>query len=202
MAAKFIELAFTDAVKRAQERFYGRSHAINGVRPSDALSEDEAGFISERDSFYLASVSESGFPYIQHRGGPPGFLRVIGSHTLAFADFSGNRQMISTGNVSVNPKVSLFLMDYAHQVRLKILGEARVEAAADVPEWVAQLAEPGQERRVERVVFIDVVGFDWNCPKYITPRFTGSEVAQAVAPLHARIADLEAQLKAKPEASQ
>lgn len=201
MAAKFLELAFTDSVRKAQERFYGRSHRMEGEREPDALTSDEAGFIRARDSFYMASVSETGWPYIQHRGGTPGFLHVLGPHTLAFADYSGNRQMISTGNVSANDRVALFLMDYPNQARLKILGRVNVEAAKDVPEWVAQLAEPELQRRVERIYFMDVVAFDWNCPKFITPRFTGAEVAQAVAPLHARIAELEAQLGLKSQGS-
>lgn len=195
MAAKFLELAFTESVRKAQERFYGRSHRIEGTRPPDALTADEAAFIRERDSFYMATVNDQGWPYIQHRGGHPGFLHVLGPQTLAFADFSGNRQMISTGNLAADNRVSLFLMDYAHQARLKILGRAKVEAAQDFPEWVAQLVEPDKARLVERIYFIDVVGYDWNCPKYITPRFTGPEIAEAVAPLKARIAELEAKLK-------
>jgi predicted pyridoxine 5'-phosphate oxidase superfamily flavin-nucleotide-binding protein len=195
MAAKFLELAFTDAVRKAQERFYGRSHRIEGTRPPDALTADEAAFIRERDSFYMATVNEQGWPYIQHRGGHPGFLHVLGPHTLAFADFSGNRQMISTGNLAADDRVSLFLMDYANQARLKLLGHAKVEAAKDFPEWVAQLAEPDKVRLVERIVFIDVVAYDWNCPKFITPRFTGPEISEAVAPLKARIAELEAKLR-------
>lgn len=195
MAAKFHELAFTESVRRTQERFYGRSYATGKDHPADALTADEAAFIEARDSFYLATVNEQGWPYIQHRGGHTGFLHVLGPHTLAFADFSGNRQMISTGNLAADDRVSLFLMDYANQARLKILGHAKVEAAKDFPEWVAQLAEPDKARLVERIVFIDVVAYDWNCPKYITPRFTGPEISEAVAPLKARIAELEAKLK-------
>ena len=129
MAAKFLELAFTDAVHKAQERFYGRSHRIEGTRPPDALTADEAAFIRERDSFYLGTVNEQGWPYIQHRGGHTGFLHVLGPHTLAFADFSGNRQMISTGNLAADDRVSLFLMDYANQAHLKILVHDKVDGA-------------------------------------------------------------------------
>ena len=191
MPAKFYELTFTESVREAQARYYGQARRMEGVRPPDALTESEAAFIRDRDSFYMATINEQGWPYLQHRGGPKGFLHVLGPNTLAFADFSGNRQMISTGNVQAVDRVSLFLMDYAHQARLKILGHARVEAAEDTPEWVDRLTEPEQRGLVERIFFIEVVAFDWNCPKFITPRFTGPEIAKAMAPLHARIAELE-----------
>ena len=191
MPAKFYELTFTESVREAQARYYGQARRMEGVRPPDALTESEAAFIRDRDSFYMATINEQGWPYLQHRGGPKGFLHVLGPNTLAFADFSGNRQMISTGNVQAVDRVSLFLMDYAHQARLKILGHARVEAAEDTPEWVERLTEPEQRGLVERIFFIEVVAFDWNCPKFITPRFTGPEIAKAMAPLHARIAELE-----------
>ena len=191
MPAKFYELTFTESVREAQARYYGQARRMEGVRPPDALTESEAAFIRDRDSFYMATINEQGWPYLQHRGGPKGFLHVLGPNTLAFADFSGNRQMISTGNVQAVDRVSLFLMDYAHQARLKILGHARVEAAEDTPEWVERLTEPEQRGLVERIFFIEVVAFDWNCPKFITPRFTGPEIAKATAPLHARIAELE-----------
>ncbi|HJV91631.1 MAG TPA: pyridoxamine 5'-phosphate oxidase family protein [Holophagaceae bacterium] len=194
MAAKFHEIAFTASVRQAQERFYGRSHQIEGTRPPDALTADEAAFIRARDSFYMATVNEQGWPYLQHRGGPAGFLHVLGPQTLAFADIRGNRQLISTGNLTADDRVSLFLMDYAAQARLKVLGRARMEPAQDLPEWVAQLAPPDLAPRVERICFIDVVAYDWNCPQFITPRFTGPEIAEAVAPLKARSAELEAKL--------
>lgn len=195
MAAKFHELTFTETVRQAQARYYGRSLAAPTALPADALTADEAAYIEARDTFYMATVNEDGWPYLQHRGGPAGFLHVVGPHTLAFADVGGNRQLISTGNLAANDRVALFLMDYAHQARLKILGRVRIEAAGGVPEWVAQLAEPELASRVERIFFIDVVATDWNCPKYITPRFTGPEITEAVAPLHTRIAELEAQLR-------
>ena len=160
------------------------------------MSQAEAEFIAARDSFYLGSINESGWPYIQHRGGPPGFLRVINETTLAFADYKGNRQLLTTGNVSVNDRVALFLMDYKNRERLKILGHARVEDARAHPELVVQLADPKMQSAVERLVFIDVVSFDWNCPKYITPRYSSEEVNELVGPLKTRIAELEAQLYA------
>ena len=196
MAQGYLDRLVTPAVAQAQARYYGHAMAATGGEPaSDALGEDERGFIATRDSFYMATVSESGWPYIQHRGGRPGFLRVLGPTSLAFADYKGNRQMLSTGNLATQDRVSLFLMDYPQRTRLKILGHARVADAREHPELVEQLAEPEARRLVERLYLIDVVSFDWNCPKYITPRYTAAEVAEAVAPLRARIAELEAQLK-------
>jgi len=195
MADKFLELMVTPSVAQAQEQYFGRSMDTRGAPARDTLTEDEQGFIAARDSFYLATVNESGWPYVQHRGGKPGFLRVINPSTLAFADYKGNRQLLTTGNLTTNDRVCLFLMDYPQRTRLKILGHARVEDARLHPEAVAQLAEPEDRAIVERVYFIDVVSFDWNCPKYITPRYTALEVEHAVAPLRQRIAELEAELK-------
>lgn len=194
MAMKYLELAMTEAVRRAQNHYYGRAVNIAGAPERDPLTQDEAEFIAERDSFYLGSISETGWPYIQHRGGPKGFLRVVDEKTLAFADYKGNHQLLTTGNVSVNDRVALFLMDYQNRARLKILGHARVEDARAHPELVAQLADPKMQQAVERLVFIDVVSFDWNCPKYITPRYSAEEVEAYVGPLKSRIAELEAQL--------
>jgi predicted pyridoxine 5'-phosphate oxidase superfamily flavin-nucleotide-binding protein len=143
----------------------------------------------------MATVTETGWPYMQHRGGAPGFLRVVSPTQLAFADYKGNRQMLSTGNIAANDRVCLFLMDYPQRTRLKILGHARIEDARQHPELVAQLAEPEKRGIVERLFFIEVISFDWNCPKYITPRYTEEEVRAAVAPLKQRIAELEAKLK-------
>ena len=196
MTAKFQELAFTKSVSEAQERYYGKSQHVQGA-PQDALTEDEMEFIRARDSFYMATVSETGWPYIQHRGGKAGFLRVLSPTSLAFADYKGNRQLLSTGNVAGTDRVALFLMDYPLRTRLKILGHARVEDAREHPELVTQLAEPEVQRTVERLFFIDVVSFDWNCPQHITPRYTATEIEKVIAPLHQRIAELEAQLKAQ-----
>ena len=197
MATKFLQLAITDSVRKAQEHYFGNSQRIAEAPERDALTNDETQFIQSRDSFYLATVTESGWPYMQHRGGAPGFLRVISPTQLAFADYKGNRQMLSTGNLAVNDRVCLFLMDYPRRERLKILGHARVEDARQHPEFVAQFAEPSVHRIVERLFLIDVISFDWNCPKYITPRYTAPEVEEAVAPLRKRIAELEAQLGIK-----
>lgn len=196
MATKYLELTFTDSVCRAQQQYYGRAGVITGAPERDPLSQAEAEFIAGRDSFYLGSISESGWPYIQHRGGAQGFLRVIDDRTVAFADYKGNRQLLTTGNVSVNDRVALFLMDYKNRARLKILGHARVEDARVHPELVAQFTDSNMRPSVERLVFIDIVSFDWNCPKYITPRYSISEVEELAAPLRKRIAELEAQLRA------
>jgi len=195
MAAKFLELAFTDSVREAQAHYYGKSQPVESAPDRDALAEDEMDFIRSRDSFYLATVSETGWPYVQHRGGQPGFLRVLSPTALAFADYKGNRQLLSTGNLAVNDRVTLFLMDYPQRTRLKILGHARVEDARQHPELVAQLAEAEVHRLVERLFLIEVVSFDWNCPKYITPRYNAAEIQELVGPLRQRIAELEAKLK-------
>jgi uncharacterized protein len=198
MADRFMQTVLTPSVLEAQRHYFGGTYHVDGAPERDALTDDETGFIQSRDSFYMATVNEDGWPYIQHRGGKAGFLRVIGPNTLAFADYRGNRQMLTTGNLAKSDRVALFLMDYPQRTRLKILGHARVEDARQHPELVAQFAEPEVHRIVERVFFIEVVAFDWNCPKYITPRFTAAEVADAVEPLKRRIAELEAQLEAKP----
>ena len=196
MATKYLDMTFTEAVCRAQTQYYGRAGKIADAPERDPLGQAETEFIAARDSFYLGSISESGWPYIQHRGGPQGFLRVINETTLVFADYKGNRQLLTTGNVSVNNRVSLFLMDYKNRERMKILGHARVEDARLHPELVAQVSDANMRSSVERLVFIDVVSFDWNCPKYITPRYSAAEVEELAGPLRARIVELEAQLRA------
>ncbi len=196
MATKYLDLTFTDSVCRAQKQYYGRTDAITGAPERDPLGQAEAEFIAARDSFYLGSISESGWPYIQHRGGPQGFLRIIDETTLAFADYKGNRQLLTIGNLSVYDRVALFLMNYKNRERLKILGHARVEDARVHPELVAQIADSKMRSSVERLVFIDVVSFDWNCPKYITPRYSIGEVEELAEPLRKRIAELEALLRA------
>jgi predicted pyridoxine 5'-phosphate oxidase superfamily flavin-nucleotide-binding protein len=197
MAEGFLKLMVTPSVARAQEDYFGDAMGVSREGPPDVLTDDEAQFIAARDSFYLSSVSENGWPYMQHRGGKPGFLHVVNQTTLAFADYQGNRQMLSTGNVAANDRVCLFLMDYPHRTRLKILGHARVKDARKNPELAVKFSEPDVRRIVERVFLIEVVSFDWNCPKYITPRFTAAEVEEAVAPLRRRIAALEAELNNK-----
>ncbi len=195
MPNQFKHITFTPAVLAAQEHYYGRRAAMPATLERDSLTDEEREFITARDSFYLATVTETGWPYVQHRGGRPGFLHLLGPTTLAFADFGGNRQLLSAGNLAANDRVALFLMDYPQRTRLKILGHARVEDARQHPELVRQLSEPDAHETVERLFFIEVVSFDWNCPKYITPRYTIEEIQELVAPLKARIAELEAKLK-------
>ncbi len=196
MAHAFAEIAFTPRVKAEQERLgsrggYARFEA--GPAHHDRLGPDEASFIGARDSFYMATVGETGWPYIQHRGGPPGFLRVLDERTLGFADFRGNRQYVSLGNLAGEDRAAFFLMDYANRTRLKLLGRVRATEDRAV---LARLAPPGYPAKVERGFLVEVAGFDWNCPQHITPRFALGEVEAAVQPLRARIAELEARLRA------
>lgn len=177
MPAKFLGLTATPSVRSAQTRYYGRTHAAGPTPAQEGLGPEETGFILARDSFYLSTISESGWPYIQHRGGPAGFLKVVSPTVLAFADYQGNRQLLSTGNLAANDRVAMFLMDYPQRTRLKILGHARVEDARGRSDLVEQFASPELRRIVERVFMIDVVAFDWNCPKFITPRYTAAEFA-------------------------
>ncbi len=193
-----MQTVLTPSVLAAQKHYYGRQYALEAAPDRDALTEAEVMFILSRDSFYMATVTETGWPYLQHRGGAPGFLRVLGPGQIGFADYKGNRQMISTGSLALNDRVALFLMDYPRRERLKILGYARVLDARENPAMVEQLAEPAARKLVERLFLIDVLSFDWNCPKYITPRFTAAQVEEVVAPLRQRIADLETQLAARP----
>jgi len=179
MAHRFAEIAFTERVRALQEKHgsraaYARRAAQPG--PNESIGPEEREFIEARDSFYLATVSESGWPYVQHRGGPKGFLRVLDDRTLAFADFLGNKQYISTGNLEGNDRAALFLMDYPNQARLKILAHARSVEAADDAELMARLAMPGYKAKIERAIVFDVEGFDWNCPQHIIPRYTVEEM--------------------------
>lgn len=179
MTHRFADIAFTDSVKAVQQSYGSRAHnerLQSMAGPNDQLGPKEAEFIAQRDSFYIATVNETGWPYVQHRGGPAGFLRVFGPKQLAYADFRGNAQLISVGNVANNDRCSLILMDYPNRRRLKILGRMRVEDASTVsPEALTQTGLPDYRARIERIVLIDVVAFDWNCPQHITRRYTESE---------------------------
>ena len=196
MGHKFAEIAFTPGVKSEQERNDSRrgyARLEGGDDHHDKLGADEAAFLAGRDSFYMATVSEAGWPYIQHRGGPAGFVHVLDSKTIAFADFTGNRQYVSAGNLQSNDRVSLFFMDYPNRTRLKVLGRARL-TGADEDGLVERLRPPGGRVRVERGMVITVAGFDWNCPQHITPRFSQDQVLAVVKPLRDRIDELEAAL--------
>lgn len=201
MPHRFAEIAFTPTVKRVQEELgsraaYARMEAAPEV-VNDRLAEAEAAFIASRNSLYMATVGETGWPYIQHRGGPNGFVRVLDDRTIGFADFRGNRQYVSVGNLMTDDRVSLFLMDYSNSRRLKLFGRVRV-IGLDDPVELSRLEVPDYRGRVERGFIITVVAFDWNCPQHITPRYTLDEVRAMTAPLTARIAALEAELARGP----
>ncbi|RTM01063.1 pyridoxamine 5-phosphate oxidase [Ancylobacter aquaticus] len=195
MSYGFLDIAITPSVRAAQEQM-GVDHLwadFRGERASDRFTRSEELFIAARDSFYIASVSETGWPYVQHRGGPPGFLNVIDERTLAFADYSGNRQYISTGNFAANSRACLFLMDYPRRTRLKIYAHAEILALDAVPELTEKVSPQGYRARPERLFRLRLDAFDWNCPQHITPRFTEAEITQAIRPLRDRLAQLEAE---------
>lgn len=189
MSYGFLDIATTPSVRAAQTANGSGEMWANfeGDRAFDRFSEAEAQFIGERDSFYMASVSETGWPYVQHRGGPPGFLKVLDETTLGFADYRGNRQYISLGNLTADDRTALILMDYPNRRRLKIYGRVEARDLAADPELAERLATPGYKARPERALVIRLEAFDWNCPQHITPRFTAAQLA----PLQARLDQLE-----------
>lgn len=191
----FLDIAITPSVRRAQaemgaDRIWSD---FKGHREFDHFSRREQEFIAARDSFYMASVSETGWPYVQHRGGPAGFLKVLDEKTFAFADYRGNRQYISTGNIAADDRVCLFLMDYPGRARLKIYATARVVSLEADPELAAAVTDPAYGARLERMFLFKLAAFDWNCPQHITPRFTESEIKAGSAALQARMQELEAE---------
>lgn len=196
MANSFLGIAMTPAVKAAQAAngSAGLYDKIASKRRTDAFGPAEVEFIAARDSFYMASVSETGWPYVQHRGGPPGFLAQIDEKTLGFPDFRGNRQYISLGNTATNDRVAVFLMDYPSRRRLKLYARIELIDLADDPDLAARLALPDYRGIPERAFLLHLEAFDWNCPQHITPRFTEAEIATALAPLHKRLAELEAEI--------
>ena len=209
MANAFAGIAFTPAVKAAQSRDGSRESFArrldgtleagfvkDGEPTNQRLGEAEADFISGQRSFYMATVSETGWPYVQHRGGPRGFLKVLDSQTLAFADFAGNRQLISVGNLAANDRVALILVDYALRVRLKVLGHLNQhDLTADDP-LVAELLTPGYRARSQRAMTIQVEAFDWNCPQHIPVRIDAEDVERILSDRDQRIAELEQLLAA------
>ncbi len=191
----YLDIAVTPSVAAAQEALGSRDLNKESAarRVFTKFGEDEAAFIAARDSFYLATVSETGWPYIQHRGGPPGLLKVLDEKTLGVADFAGNRQYLTLGNLAASDKASLFLMDYLHQARMKMFVRARAVDLRDDPELAARLAVPGYRARVERGLIFELEALDWNCRQHITKRLTLPEVASVVDSMQARIAALEAE---------
>lgn len=197
MARAFADITFTESVKAAQVRYGSREQNRHFEQADDVrntIGERERQFIETRDSFYQATLGENGWPYVQHRGGPAGFLTVLNERTFGYADFRGNLQYISVGNINNDDRVSLILMDYLNRRRLKIWGHARIIHSHDDPELLELIQKPGYNAKVERGVLIQVAALEWNCPQHITQRFTEAEVKQAVAPLLTDIEELKALL--------
>ena len=198
MGRRFQELAFTPNVKKNQLE-HGSRHQYERMEKTspagNTLGSPEQTFIQARDSFYMASVSETGWPYIQHRGGPPGFVHILDDHTIAFPDFRGNKQYITTGNLHHDDRVALIFMDYPAQTRLKILGRATIHEGPEAADLIKQLSSPADKTPIERAIVIHIEAFDWNCPQHITPRYTEEEIIRLTTPMRQRIADLEAENK-------
>ncbi len=195
MGRRFAELAFTPLVKE-QQKLHGSRHLYERVENSndlgDRLGPDEQAFVRERDGFYMASVSETGWPYIQFRGGPAGFLHVLDQRTLGFTDLRGNRQYVSTANLQHDDRVALFFMDYPNQSRLKILGRVKVyQGTEEARELIEKLRMVNQRTPPERAMVIHVEAFDWNCQQHITPRYTEAELAKMLEPMRKRLEFLE-----------
>ncbi len=195
MGRRFQELAFTPLVKKHQQEHGSRrqyERMEQTAPPGNTLGPAEQEFIKRRDSFYMASVSETGWPYVQHRGGPKGFVHVIDPGLIGFADLRGNKQYVSLGNFEHDPRVALFFMDYPNQTRLKILGRVEVhEHDAKAPALIESFRPTDNSDVVERVILIHVEGFDWNCPQHITPRYTIEELQEVLAPIREKLTRLE-----------
>ena len=191
------QIAFTDAVKKLQE-LHGSRMAYERMEEGDhetGFTAAERNFISSRDSFYLASISQTGYPYIQHRGGPKGFIKVLDDATLGLVDFSGNKQYISVGNAAENSKVSLILMDYPQKARLKLFADIKVVEIAEDPELFEKLDPAGYKHKAERMLIFSVKGYSWNCPQHITPRYTLEEIETAFAARNGYVQSLEEEIK-------
>jgi len=197
MARAFAEIAFTPAVRAAQEKQGSAASYTKFLSAKatggDELTPAEAAFIAERDSFFQATVSETGWPYVQFRGGPVGFLKVMGDKTIAYADFRGNRQYVSVGNLSTDDRVSLILLDYPNRRRLKVWGRARIVDRDSDPDLIAHLHDDTYRARPERAVVITIEAFDWNCPQHIPQRFTIAELDHQLAPLREELERLRAE---------
>ncbi|WP_421656790.1 pyridoxamine 5'-phosphate oxidase family protein [Leptothermofonsia sp. ETS-13] len=195
MPREFARIAFTPTVKAAQEKRGSREiyerYEKNGP-PNDTVTPELAEFVAQQDGFYLGTVGSNGYPYIQFRGGQPGFLRVLDQKTFGFADFKGNVQYITIGNLEDNDKAFIFLMDYRHRKRIKVWGRAWI--VEDDPNLIEQLKVPGYEAEIERVILFQIDAWSQNCPQHIPIRYSEAEVEAMLAPLHERITQLEAQL--------
>jgi len=194
MPYNYGSLVFTPVIKALQEK-YGSRRQYARLEESEStpgrLGPQESEFISERDSFYMASVGATGWPYIQHRGGPKGFLKVIDESTIAFSDFRGNKQYVSTGNLMTDNRVALILVDYPRQTRLKLLGRAEIFEGEKAKDWLKKVRDPQYKAVIERVFVIHVEAFDWNCQQHIIPRFTEEEIREALAPTEQGMHELQ-----------
>lgn len=197
MAKNFASIAFTTAIKKLQEKFGSRSSYARMEKDTyvDGLTENEIEFISYRDSFYMATIGENGFPYIQHRGGPKGFVKVLDPKRIGFIDFRGNMQYISVGNIETNNNVSLIMVDYPARTRLKILARAAIIELKDEPGLYDLLDLPGYKFKPERMMVLSIEAYDWNCPQHIIPRYTVDEIEEAFATQTNQIAQMEAEVK-------
>ncbi len=194
MIKSFGSLVFTPVVKTLQERYGSRRQYARIEQLGDmpgGLGPEERDFLGERDTFYMASLGETGWPYVQHRGGPKGFLKVIDERTIAFADFRGNKQYISTGNLMTDNRVALILVDYPRQLRLKILGRAEIFEGEKAKEWLVKVRDTGYKATTERVYVIRIEAFDWNCQQHIIPRFTEEEIREVLEPVERQMQKLE-----------
>ena len=196
MSSRYLNLLFSPSVKAVQEHYGSRAAYAkrDSASEPDRLTEAEAQFIASRDSAYLASIGSGGWPYVQHRGGLPGFIKVLSERLVGFADYRGNRQYVRVGNLADDSRIALFMMDYPRRARLKLLGRARSINLAGEPELAAALVDQDYGAKAERGIVIEVEAFDWNCSQHITPRFTIEEIEPTVAALRTRIAELEAEV--------
>ena len=195
----FGSLVFTPLVKKLQERYGSRrqyERMANATASQDKLTDFEVEFLEQRDSFYWATVGVTGWPYVQHRGGPKGFVKVIDDRTLAFADLRGNKQYISTGNLQSDSRVAMILVDYPRQARLKILGRVEMLEAEPAAEWLPRVRMPEEKTPIERVFVIHVEAYDWNCPQHITPRYTAEEIREGMRSIEQRVEQLDAENRA------
>jgi len=198
MAKNFASIGFSTAARQLQEKYGSRQSYARMEKDSyvDGLTENEVNFIAERDSFYMASIGENGFPYVQHRGGPKGFLKVLDNKRLGFIDFKGNMQYITAGNLATNNNVALIMVDYPTRARLKIFARAEIAELANHQELYNALNLEDYKFRPERMMVLHIEAYDWNCPQHIVPRYTVEEIEKALAPQREYIAKLEAEIKA------
>jgi hypothetical protein len=194
VAQNFGSLVFTPTIKALQERHGSRGQYARMEQSDpadDGLGPMEKEFLAERDSFYMASTGSTGWPYIQHRGGPAGFVKVIDDNTIAFANFSGNKQYVTSGNAVTDNRVALIFVDYPRQERLKLLGKLEILEGEKASEWLEKVRHPEYKAAVDSVYVVHVEAFDWNCPQHIVPRFTAVQIRELLVPAEKRMQELE-----------